>query len=78
MSEQEILDSNKLIAEFIELTPHDLFPDELQASGEFSWMAVIVNIKTNYAKECNEFNCFEDFFEFHSSWDWLMPVIEKI
>lgn len=78
MTEEEILSGNKLIAEFIDLTPHSMFPDELQAPGEFSWMAVRANIQSDYAREDNEFVCFEDFFEFNSSWDWLMPVVEKM
>ena len=77
MTEDEIL-GNKLIAEFIDLTPHNMFPDELQAPGEFSWMAVRVNIRADYAKEDDEFISFENLFEFHSSWDWLIPVIDKI
>ena len=77
MTEDEIL-GNKLIAEFIDLTPHNMFPDELQAPGEFSWMAVGVNVRADYDKEDDEFISFENLFEFHSSWDWLIPVIDKI
>lgn len=78
MNKEEILENNKLIAEFVDLTPHSIFPDELQAPGAFMWMAVQVNAYSDYAKEEDEFNCFEEFFQFHKSWDWLMPVVEKI
>lgn len=78
MTKNEILEGNKLIAKFIDLTPHNMFPDELQAPGEFSWMAVRVNTRAHYAKEDDEFISFENLFEFHSSWDWLMLVVEKI
>ena len=45
--ENELLENNKLIAEFME------YPD-LGTKGDFSYL--------NY----------------HTSWDWLMPVVEKI
>ena len=47
MSKEEILEGNKLIAEFMD---------------EPEW--------------CNEFNVLD--VKYHSSWDWLMPVVEKI
>ena len=78
MVKKEILEGNKLIAEFIDLTPHDMFPDELQAPDEFKWMAVKINVESDYDKLENEFISFENYFKFHSSWDWLMPVVEKI
>lgn len=78
MTYEEILENNKLIAKFIDLTPHNLFPDELQAPDNFGWMAVNVNVNSDYAKEDNEFIGFEEFFQFHKSWDWLMPVVDKI
>lgn len=78
MTKEEILEGNKLIAKFIDLTPHELFPDEMSAPINFSWMATRINVSSMYAKEDNEFISFEDFFEFHSSYDWLMPVVEKI
>ena len=70
MNKKEIIENNKLIAEFVGLVPHSMFPDELSATGEFSWMAVRVNVTADYQKEDKEFISFEDLFEFHSSWDW--------
>ena len=59
MTEQEILDGNKLIAEFMEFK-------------KFS--------KSHY--ECNIANgsyLLPPFaMQFHTSWDWLMPVVEKV
>jgi hypothetical protein len=78
LTQQEIIESNKSIAEFIDLTPHNMFPDELQAPDNFAWMAINVNINADYQKEYNEFKGFEYLFKFHSSFDWLMPVVEKI
>lgn len=61
LSEQEIKDSNKLIAEFMGLKYHDsygyhrdiYFESAIEIDGEV------------YSPE------------YHSSWDWLMPVVEK-
>lgn len=78
MTQEEIIEGNKLIAKFIDLTPHNMFPDELQAPFGFEWIATNVNIRAMYAKEDNEFTSFEDLFLFHSSWDWLMPVCIKL
>jgi len=78
MTKEEILEGNKLIAKFVDLTPHDLFPDEMAGPDNFSWMATRVNVTSMYLKEDNEFISFEDLFEFHSSYDWLIPVVEKI
>lgn len=78
MEDQNILEDNKLIAEFIDLTPHKLFPNELSALDEISWMAVSVNTRKQFDEEDGEFNCFENYFEFHNSWEWLIPVIKKI
>jgi hypothetical protein len=52
MSEQEILEGNRLIAEFMEV-------DRFEAG---SWQLYIQMTNGSY----------------HSSWDWLMPVIIKI
>lgn len=52
MSEQEILEGNRLIAEFMEV-------DRFEAG---SWQLYIQITNGSY----------------HSSWDWLMPVIDKI
>jgi len=78
MTQEEIIEGNKLIAKFIDLTPHNMFPDELQAPFGFEWIATNVNIRAMYAKEDNEFTSFEDLFLFHSSWDWLIPAVSKI
>lgn len=53
MSEKEILESNKLISEFMDL--------EIISDG-ISWF------DTNY----------RPLGSYHSSWEWLMPVVEKI
>lgn len=53
MLEQEILEGNKLIAEFM--------------TG-----------KSKKSKVFFDLNCCANDLKYHSSWDWLMPVVEKI
>lgn len=69
MSEQEIIEGNKLIAEF------------MQAKNEFSdiyYLPEFGHYFNSYGQiELND--CFRtDELKYHSSWDWLMPVVEKI
>lgn len=55
METKEIIEGNKLIAEF---------------------MKVSVSDYTSYEEEGRK--CYtENDLEYHSSWDWLMPVVEK-
>ena len=85
MTQQEILDSNKLIAEFMlfekafiqncDGVPYDYhLPDifelikevEISIESENGWGLVEQDM------------CQITDLKFHSSWDWLMPVVEKI
>ncbi len=65
MTEQEI-ENNKLIAEF--MYPHAKKECE---SGEFSMEEGM------YKKSLLAFGQYEN-MRYHKSWDWLMPVVEKI
>lgn len=63
MTQQEILEGNKLIAEFMGATfnedgTYDEYPNEMR--GEV-WG-----------------NKIDNFLKYHESFDWLMPVVEKI
>ena len=58
MSEQEILDGNKLIAEFM--------------GAKYNSKLDLVNLGANHKLVgINE-------LQYHSSWDWIMPVVDKI
>lgn len=61
MSEQEVLEGNKLIAEFMGIKQNDfghwINKDHLLGSQS---------------------KLFDFELKYHSSWDWLMPVVEKI
>ena len=78
MKKQEIIKGNKLISKFIGLTPHNMFPDELTAPFGFEWMAVSINTRYSMDKEIKNEMEYYKYFKFNSSWDWLMPVVEKI
>lgn len=60
MIEQEIIDGNKLIAEFMVYGEHGLW-----SYGD--------NAKERISKDAHDGT-----LKYHSSWDWLMPVVEKI
>lgn len=65
MPEQEIIEGNKLIAEFMK------FPSNKHLEN---WVDVPNEYISIYGKHFGiGFNC-----KFHKSWDWLMPVVEKI
>lgn len=65
MKTEEILDGNRILAEFMGFTPlnkeHTVF-----SSNDFL-----------YERE-QETNWFDRDLKFHTYWDWLMPVVEKI
>lgn len=66
MSEQKIIEGNKLIAEFMELgweTIKEVCISNLKKYGHRN---------PDYLNNPMYWNCY------HSSWDWLMPVVEKI
>lgn len=65
MSKVELLEGNKLIAEFM-----GLFPNPYDNGRTYGTNPVTID-GTVYADAWL-------FVEYHSSWDWLMPVVEKI
>ena len=74
MSEQEILKGNKLIAEFIGavyIRREDLFDDHI--IEEF-----IYNNNHPISKQIPKVTENLYHLRYHLSWDWLMPVVEKI
>lgn len=63
MKEQEIIEGNKLIAEFMGASFHEDTPMILE--------------KHVVSPAGNAIKC-ADKLRYNSSWDWLMPVVEKI
>jgi|TARA_B100000085_G_scaffold229965_1_gene216301 hypothetical protein len=74
LNEYSIYYNNRLIAEFME------FPKQSDAVDDRTTAYYIGNIiKANNINNQNEDDVFHpDDMIFHTSWDWLMPVIEKI
>lgn len=78
MNEKEIIAGNKLIAEFMgaKIYPMKGYPDTVQflQGSEFEWS------KDYYRNvpESNYYNCTYKELRYYTSWDWLMPVVEKI
>ena len=66
MEKNFVLNGNKLIAQFIDLKINDE-DYNIVPKNMFN------DFVTNVMKECDW-----DTLEFHESWDWLMPVVEKI
>lgn len=67
MEKNEILEGNCLIVEFMNVQKHPRYK-----KGEDVWMR-----HKEYRVE--PFGYFDaDDLKYHSSWDWLMPVVEKI
>lgn len=73
------LDNNKLIAEFMNITKLESY---------YLYPLLLPQFKdTDHARWCSQLETsFNDVFweisinniEYHSSWDWLMPVVRKI
>tara|TARA_R110000868_G_C10667438_1_gene746302 strand:- start:63 stop:440 length:378 start_codon:yes stop_codon:yes gene_type:complete len=68
MTTNEILEGNKLIAEFMGAkNVKDMY-------GLLGWLyEKTPNIHSTHSLHYSDEN-----LEYHSSWDWLMPVVEKI
>lgn len=79
MTQEEINEGNKLIAEFMEWQQHWLVGgNKMAASGIERLYGFYVpkelTTKTLHGHPFEDFEC----LKFSSSWDWLMPVVEKI
>lgn len=69
---QEIIDGNKLIAEFMGMKEKLDF--QLPKTDEGGYYPI--NKKGEY--DLTEYFTPYSHLDYHSSWDWLMPVVEKI
>jgi len=70
MTQQEIIDGNKIIGVF-----DGWYQKDLPKNGDLNWFnekysTKITSTLSTPSKPEN--------FKYHSSWDWLMPVVEKI
>jgi hypothetical protein len=67
MKREEILNGNKLIAEFLNVKPNNY--------GDYEMYGVVEVIEDG---ENNQHFFRPQDMLFHSSWDWFMPVVDKI
>jgi hypothetical protein len=68
MSDDEIDQSNEIIASFMELRK--------EISDKYTFPRWFV--KVNDGRRLGEFVGYTHQLQYHSSWDWLMPVVKKI
>jgi hypothetical protein len=80
MTEQEILDGNELIAKF-------MYPQRDKRRKDYPFPFAVIQVVPaediiGYGKvpegEIKHFSGPPNMIKYHSSWDWLMPVVEKI
>ena len=81
MTKEEILEGNKLIAEFMGGTFKNISSKDIAVS----WVSIHmkdddVNFQEeDYPEKPHNGSCWKfNELKYHSSWDWLMPVVEKI
>lgn len=74
---KNITESNRLIAEFMGFTLTDKvnLPEEFRGDNSpYSILEFIDKVREGQEQKPNSINN----LHFHSSWDWLMPVLSKI
>ncbi len=75
MKEEEIVESNKLIAEFMGATPcKDAWGQDAMEHHDWDHEEWSNGIKDYFETHSYKMNN----LKYHSSWDWLMSVVEKI
>jgi hypothetical protein len=70
MTQEEIIQGNKLIAEFMGGIKPDLFCNGVKQS-ENAWNHNDINNPLCGGKY------YDDSLKYHTSWNWLMPVVER-
>lgn len=63
MNKEQVIEANKLIAEFMGGKPYRVMVKSIGMMDAYQWGENSYTI---------------DELQYHSSWDWLMPVVEKI
>ena len=71
MSNTSVIEGNKLIAEF--MGAKWLFQDDA-IYHRYGWFYELDNTPTKWTSLWHD----NEHLQYHSSWDWLMPVVEKI
>tara|TARA_R110001606_G_scaffold103582_1_gene226385 strand:- start:105 stop:548 length:444 start_codon:yes stop_codon:yes gene_type:complete len=69
------MEDNKLIAEFMEFPTHTDAVDD-RTIAYYVGESIMHTDNTENENDCDVFH--PDDMQFQTSWDWLMPVVEKI
>ena len=68
------MESNKLIAEFMEFPTHTDAVDD-RTIAYYVGESIMHTDNTENENDCDVFH--PDDMQYHKSWDWLMPVVNK-
>ena len=68
------MNNNKLIAEFMEFPTHTDAVDD-RTIAYYVGESIMHTDNTENENDCDVFH--PDDMQFHTSWDWLMPVVQK-
>jgi hypothetical protein len=77
MTEQEILEGNKLIAKFMGAKLNRHVNDRIYSENQFTWTKEAIGWIDDINMEGVTTNWING-LKYHESWDWIMPVVEKI
>ena len=74
MEKKELLEGNKLVAKFMGAVPEQWYPE----SKMYNQSGIHYAFPYSGLFPDNTRHHHEEMLKYHSSWDWLMPVIKKI
>ena len=78
MTQEEISEYNKMCAEFLGIVK-GYFKSEIDCPIlEYQWMVVSANCTYEMQKEDFPLLNVYDYLKFHSDWNWIMEVVNKI
>jgi len=67
-------EGNKLIAEYVQIK----YKEIIYKTGSSGDKYYHINDIPMLNDSCHCYPAYENDYQFHKSWDWLMPVVEKI
>jgi hypothetical protein len=79
MTQEEIIEGNKIIGEFVGLEITSIKSNEYQyATRKLSpWRVATIKLGKTQEDYTNSANFWTFDIKFHSSWDWIIPVLKK-
>jgi hypothetical protein len=70
MNKDQIIENNKVIMKYMGIEPKFIL-------GKYRWDDLPYFVTSNESKR-KTINSVAEYVKYHKSWDWLMPVVEKI